>query len=330
MFQYRRLAAYAFGLGLAALLLAVPARAADVDKLLPNDTETVAAINVKQILNSALVKKFGQDKIKEALKSQEMFQKILDDLGFDIFKDLDSILIAGPGGSDTDKGLVIVRGNFDIKKMTTKAQGLAKDMKDVIKAVSVKDGVGGTYDFWEVSPPDAPQSLFVSLASKDTILAAPSKDYLIDAMEKLAGRKKAALKNKDMAGLIGRMDTKQSLYLGVLGDSLKNSPLANEDKAKEIIEKLADASIGLTIEKDIVLEIGITAKGAKEAKDLEDTIKDGLNQLLGIAALLGGNNKMIAPLVDILKTVKPSLKDKTITVKVTVDSETLEKIIPKE
>jgi len=330
MFRTVNVAVCAFSLGLASLLLAAPARAADVDKLLPNDTETVASINVKQILNSALVKKFGIDKIKDAIKNQEMVQKILDELGFDIFKDLESILIAGPGGSETDKGLIIVRGNFNIKKMKTKAEGLAKDMKDVIKAVSVPDGLGGKYEFWEVTPPDNPQSLFVSLLSNDTILAAPGKDYLIDALDKQAGRKKAALKNKDMAGLISRMDTKQSLYVGLLGASLEKSPLANEEKAKEIIEKLADASIGLTIEKDIVLEIGITAKGTKEAKDLEDSIKDGLNQLLGIAALLGGNNKQIAPLVDILKTVKPSLKDKTITVKATVDSETLEKIVPKE
>jgi len=64
-------------LGLAAVLVAAPARAAEIDKLLPADTETVLTINVKQIFSSDLVKKVGLDKAKEALKSQSDAQKIL-------------------------------------------------------------------------------------------------------------------------------------------------------------------------------------------------------------------------------------------------------------
>jgi len=330
MYLNHRLAAYALGLGLAAALLAVPARAADADKLLPNDTEIVAGVNVKQILSSPLVKRIGQDKIRQAIKDQDKLQKLMDDLGFDPFKDLDSVTAAWPNLSDTDKGLIVVRGNFDIKKMKAKAEEMAKDMKDQIKAVTRADGLGGKHEFWEVTMPDVNQTAYVSLFSKDTILVSPSPDYLGDAIEQYNGRKKVGLKNKDLAALISRLDAKQSLYVGVVGAALEKSPLADNDKAKEVIDKVSDAALGLNIEKDITLEVALTAKGTKDAADLEDFIKDGLNQVLGLAALLGGNNKQIAPLIDILKTIKPVTKDKIVSVKATVDSDTLDKIVPKQ
>lgn len=330
MYLYRRLAACALGLGLAAALLVAPVRAGDVDKLLPNDTEIIAGINVKQILNCALAKKVGQDTIKDMIKQQEEVQKVLDELGFDPFKDLDSIIAAWPNLSDTDKGLVIARGNFDIKKAKAKAEAMAKDQKDVVKAVTKADGLGGKHEFWEVTLPDVSQTVFVSLFSKDIILTAPDPEFLVNAIEQHNGTRKVALKNKAMAGLIERMDTKQSLYLGVVGSALEKSPLADQDKAKEIIDKIADGSIGVNVDKEIVLEVGVTAKGAKDAEDLEDFIKEGLNQVLGLAALFGGGNKQLTPLIDILKTVKPKLKDKSVTVKATVDSDTLDGLIPKK
>lgn len=332
MIPYRRLTACAIGFGLTVALLAGPARAAEVDKLLPNDTEIVVGVNVKQILGSGLVKRIGEDTIKQMLKSDDKVAKVFEELGFDPLKDLDSILIAVPNAGDTDKGLVVIRGNFDIKKAKEKAEQLAKapDTKDIIKASTKPDGLGGKHEFWEIMPPDVNQPMYVALFSKDTILISPSEDYLINAIEQHAGRKKAALKSKELTDLISRLDNKQSLYVGVVGSALQKSPLAEQEEAKKIIDKVTDASVAVTVDKDIVLEVGVTAKGAADARDLEDVIKDGLNQVLGLAALLGGNNKQIAPLIDILKTIKPTAKDRVVTVKATVDSETLDKIVPKQ
>jgi hypothetical protein len=316
MFHHARLRAGYLGLGLAALLLAAPARAADLEKLLPNDTEVISTINVKQILDSALVKKVGLDKVKDALKNQEKAQQVLDALGFDPFKDLDSITVAGPGGNDTDKGLM--------------AAAHAKDHPDVLKTVKVPDGLGGNYEFYEVSPSELPNSFFVSLASKHYILIAPGKDYLIDAHDKLAGRKKTTLKNKEMAALLGRLDPKQSLSVAIVSKALEKSPLADQEKAKEIIEKLDDIVFGVTIDKDIDIALGITAKDAKAAESLDEEIRNGLNAALGFAALVASQKKELGPLVDVLKSIKPKTKDKTITVTVKFEGEDIEKLIPKD
>jgi len=330
MFHHARLRAGFLGLGLTALLLTAPARAADLEKLLPNDTEVISTINIKQILDSALVKKLDIDKVKQAIKDKEEAQKVLDALGFDPFKDLESITAAGPGGNETDKGLVIIKGNFDVAKFKAAAEAAAKDHKDVIEIEKVPDGLGGKYEMYKVSPPELPNSFYVSIASKDYILIAPAKDYLIDAHDKLAGRKKTTLKSKEMAALLSHIDPKQSISVAIVSKALEKSPLADQEKVKEILDKLDDVIFSVTIDKDVDLALRITAKTAKDAEDLDDKIKDGLNAALGFAALIATQKKELAPLVDVLKAIKPKTKDKTITVTVKFEGEEIEKLIPKD
>src|SRR5260370_12239021 len=149
--------------------MAPPARAGDIDKYLPEDTETVVTLNVRQLLDSAIVKKYGLEPAKEALKSADEVADVLKDLGFDPFNDLDQIIIAGPGGNEQDKGLVIGHGKFDLAKFKAKAEEAAKDNADIVKIHK-----SGTNQIYEVKiEADQENTLFVALTSKDTILATP-------------------------------------------------------------------------------------------------------------------------------------------------------------
>src|SRR5438132_11160972 len=85
--------------------LAVPVRAADVDRYLPSDTEAVQTFNLRRLLDSSLVKKHGLDKLQELLKDNEDVQKVLSDLGLDPLKDVDSIISAN-SGADAAKDIV--------------------------------------------------------------------------------------------------------------------------------------------------------------------------------------------------------------------------------
>jgi len=331
MFAHRRLGAAVFALALAALLLAVPARAAELDKLLPNDTETLLTINVKQIMDAPLVQKLAIDELKKALKNMDEAQKVLDDLGFDPFKDLESITVAVSSGSDTDKNLIIVHGKFDVAKFTAKAEEVAKDMKDVVK-ISKVAGPGAEsakINLYEVNIPGQPQTMYVTIVDKNTMLASAGKDYVLDAIDKQAGRKKSELKSKELKALLGRIDGKQSIWTAVLGSTLEKSPLANDDTAKDLIAKVLDAHLGITVDKDLKTEVGITAKTTEDAKKLDEAINDNLNQAVGILSLLAGNQPEIKPLLTVLKTVKPSIKDKTVTIQATVAGDDIEKAIEK-
>ncbi len=62
------------------VLAAVPGRAADLDPYLPEDTETVINLNLRQILDSPLIKKHALEHAQEALRGQDQIQDILKDL----------------------------------------------------------------------------------------------------------------------------------------------------------------------------------------------------------------------------------------------------------
>jgi hypothetical protein len=317
-------------LALAALVLAAPARAAEVDKLLPNDTETVLHVNVKQILTSPLGKNIPVKKLRDALQNEGEAGKILTDLGFDPFRDLDSITVASSSGSEPDKGLLLVHGKFDPAKVKAKAEEVAKDMGDLLKIHKVPNGPAGGTPLYEVNAPGANQTLYVALAGDDTLVASAGKDYVLDALDKAAGKRTTTLKNAELKALLGRIDAKQSIWMAVLGSTLAKSPLPTaSDDAKQVIDKLQDATLGLTIDKDVKLELSVTAKSADDAKELNDKIKDGLNTALGFAALAAGNKKELEPLVDLLKTVKPTVKEKVVSVEIEVPGDAIQKAIDK-
>ena len=122
-----------------------------MDKYLPDDTEMVVSVNVKQIVESSLFKKNVEAKAREALKNQDELQDALHDLGFDPFTDIDRIIAAKPAGGDQDRGLVIVHGKFDLDKFKAKAEKLAKDQPDVLKVHKVRNGAGGKSLVYEVT-----------------------------------------------------------------------------------------------------------------------------------------------------------------------------------
>jgi hypothetical protein len=330
MSRSRVLAAQALGLA-AALLLTVPARTAEVvDKLLPNDTELVVSVNLKQILGSPLGKKIPRDKIEDAIKNQDEVNKNLQDLGFNPLDDLHSIVLAAVGGEEPDKGLAIAHGKFDVKKFESKAEEVAKDMKDVIKIHKVPDGLGGSTKLYEVTPPGETEPLWIALPNATTLLASKGKDYVLDALDKEAGRKQTALKSKDLAALLSRLDTNQSIWVAVLGSTLsKNPQLSGNPDVKEVLDKISDATAAINIDKDLKIQVSVTAKTTNDAKDLDEKLKDGLNTALGAVALLAGQKKELAPLVDVLKNVKPDVKGKVVSVELAIAGKDIERAIDK-
>jgi len=305
--------------------MAAPARAGDIDKYLPEDTETAVTLNVRQLLDSAVVKKYGLEQAKEALKSADEIEEVLKDLGFDPFKDLDQIIIAGPGGNEQDKGLVIGHGKFDLAKFKAKAEEAAKDHADCVKIH--KSGANLIYEVKIEG--DQEITLFVALASKDTILASPGKDYVVDALKRVGEKKNPGLKNKQIQAMIEKMDPKQSLSIAMVGEAFAKAEIPDAT-IKALLGKIDAVSGGITVTDEVKLEIGITAKTAGDAKEINKEINDNLNKGLGVLALLAGQQKELAPLIDFLKTIKATAKDKAIIIKAQISSEALDKALDKK
>lgn len=109
-------------------------------KYLPNDTEIVLTVNVKQILDSELVKanKDAVDQGKAMLENQagdNPAMKYLKAAGFDIFRDLHSVTVASSGAKEPSA--IIVTGKFDSAKITATAEEAAKDNPDSLKVTKL-------------------------------------------------------------------------------------------------------------------------------------------------------------------------------------------------
>src|SRR5258707_206026 len=75
---------------IAAGFLAAPSRAADIDPLWPEKSDSVMKLNFRQILESDIIKKFALAQIKQAMEGKDA-KKMMEELGIDPLKDVDSL-----------------------------------------------------------------------------------------------------------------------------------------------------------------------------------------------------------------------------------------------
>jgi len=323
-----RAGAMAVGLAVAALLIPAPLQAAEPDSFLPTDTEQLMVFNFRQFLGSALMKKIGLDNIRDALMNDENIGDALKDMGIDPLKDIDRMLIAGPTTSDQDKGLIIVHGKFDLDKIKTKMEKLAKDKSDDVKQHKVKDGQGGEHTIWETNIPGAPTTLFIGLASKTTVLAGMSKDYLVDGLKVKAGAK-PTLKSKQFQDLLAKLDDQQSMSLIVAGENL-GKELPADVPGREILAKIKALAGGVAVTDGIKIELTLSTKNADDAKELKEKVSEGVNTAMAFLALAAQQQKELAGLVEALKSIKVTSKDKDVSLKGEISAETLNKMINKD
>src|SRR3954468_15012654 len=163
-----------FAAAVLALVAAAPVRAAEVDVLLPAETEAVMFVNVKQILDSDLVKKYALGQIKQALQGNEN-QKLLKDLGLDPLKDIDRVTVGSWGkGPEDMEAVAIVRGRFDPEKLFAAAKDQAG--KNADKMAIVEEKVGDkTYKLVKITQDNQPKPFYVAVADEKTIVGANDK-----------------------------------------------------------------------------------------------------------------------------------------------------------
>jgi hypothetical protein len=317
--QFPRRTYLTLAAALAVALTALPARAADAVKYLPDDTQAVVSLNVRQFLDSPLVKKANLDK---ALERDVEAQKVLKDLGLNPLKDVERVLFArGPSEEDS---AIIFQGTFDPAKLHAKAEAALKEKKDYLK---IHKGDNGT--FYEVVkldelipvPPQAQgagvnfkgKSVFVAIADKNDIVVSGSKAVAGEALDRAAGKKEGKLKSKDLAALVAKINPQQTLAVAVPGSVTQT-------------EKIKSITGGLTVASDVQIDLAVAAADADAAKEIDDTIKEQLGMAQGIVGAIAAGNKALAPVADILDAIKPEAKDKAVLIKGTVKGATLEKL----
>jgi hypothetical protein len=312
----------------AAFAVAAPAaRSAEVDPLLPSETEQVAYMNVKQILASDIVKKFALGQIKQALEGNDA-QKFLKEIGLDPLKDIDSAYI-GLWGEDKDNmnTLAVVRGSFDAEKLFAAAEKAAKENADKVSIVEE-----GDYKLVKFVNKDGKPG-YAAVADSKTVVVGTEKKIVANALTAAIKKVKPAI-NKDLAALVLKQDEKASMFMcGITEGKLKDIPDINVpvpgidgDKIKDGLQKMNSMAMTLNLGKEIALDMVMGMKDADAADDFGATMAKLTDTVKTFLPLIGMQQPNAGELIkNITDTLKSKVKDKDISVTVKITAEAIGK-----
>lgn len=320
----RRFAVFALT---AALAAAPAARAADVDPLLPKETEQVVFVNVKQMMESDLFKTFAKKQVEEMLKQGEA-KAVLEMLGLDPMKDIGTITAGAWGDNPENMSLVaVVRGSFDADKILKTAEQVAPQSGGKLSMVEE-----GDFKLMKMIG-DNDKPFFASVADGKTMVVGTDKKTVATSLKANKDRAKPAL-SKELTALMAKQDEKASMFLcGVLGDKLAALPIPDDlgqlpIKGADLKKQLAavtDLSITIRATKDATLDLTLGVKDAESAAGLGKTAEQLVN-LAKILPLLLAQQEQLKPLLPIINEGVNSLKakatksDVTLSLKITGDA----------
>jgi hypothetical protein len=310
MLRSRKFCVAALALG--AACLAAPARAADLDKLTPADAQAVLVFNVRQALDAPLSKKKGvTDIIKNAIEGNAEAKQVLAALGLDLTKDITTVSLAIGNfkelqGPKPEKLLVTVRGTFDPDRIKAAAE----------KADTIKTSKEGIFTLYEIKGKDG--TVHATLLGKTTLVAAPSKDYLLAAL------KNEGAASKDLAKAAAKIDGKSSVWgTLIVTDEIRKQMASANPGFKEIADKLESLNVALHVTDSLALDLNAVTDAAT-AKKMKAQVDEGLD----LVKALGGADPQNGPLIkEVLGGLKVTDGQDGLNINMKLSEETLDKII---
>ena len=302
MFKFWRFTPVALVLALAvgsfAISYAQESRQEAFKVQLPADTQALIHLNFRAMIDSPLAKKMGIE--KEIIKALDFDVEILAEIGFDPLKDIDSITIAAPGGGDMEKCLIIVAGKFKADKLLAKLNEEAKNNNN-----KVKTHKAGDKTIFEVKEFNFSQQvpIFYMIAS-NTILASTQKEYF----EKAFANSGSKLANKDFSALVEKLDPDLAISMVAVSSAFPSKAIPEPYKA--IIEGIDSIIGGIGIDEDVTLKINVFTKDEDSSKKLKETMDQGMAQALGFLGLMAAQEKELTPVLEFVKSMKTSSKEK--------------------
>lgn len=306
------------GLGMLLAVAATP-MAAEVDSYLPNDSEIVVSVNVEQIMASPLGQRYLRGVLQEALKSNEQGAALLKQVGFDPAKDVSRITIA-MSGSEAEKSFVILRGKFSPNRVAEVAGKIAVDQKDKLKI----HRIAGQPMYELAADKD---STFAAFASDAVLLLSTQRPALVAALEKSSdkfGKLKPAL-----ADLVAKADAKQAAWFAAMPGMLpKDLPIPQSNpQQKQGLDKLQGITGSVEVETEVRLRLTLASTDAAGAKQIAGAVDGVIKLLLFLAPGIVKEKPELAPLQDVLATIKSYSKGQSVHVTAEVTPKVIEKMI---
>ena len=308
-----------------AATLPTSSRAAELDNLLPAETEGVMFFNFRQMLDSKLMKDFALGQVKQMLEGNEAKQ-LLEQMGLDPLKDVDRVTAGFWGKDQEDMNVVmIVRGNFNEEKMFNTVKAQVKNNGDKIAIVEE-----GDYTFVKFINENNPKPFFAGFMDNKTIIGANDKKQLASIMKVGQKKEKPAIK-RELANLLLKQDEKATMYMcGLVEGRIDNLPPninipgVDGQKLAEQLAKMSTFGVTLNITDEVTLELSMGMKDVTAADDFGDT----LSQLVGTAkqflpfiSMNQPNMKALAD--DVSKSLKSKVKNRDVTLSLKISGDAI-------
>ena len=318
MFPTHRFARAAFGVALTAALLSAPVRAADIDKYLPDGTVFVLSLNVKNLLDSPLLR--GDEKAFKTAMGEA--SKALENFGVDPGKDLNRVVLAaGEGGPNN--AVMLIEGTFNTAKLQTQLANLAKEKTGNVEPA--EDAPAGVYQVKIPAQarrnPGMPSRVLFTVLDRNVLAVAADQAALSDVLAKKKGDKKAEVK-QEMLQEIGKINPRETASVVIMPPQqlLQGGPAAGMTKITG----------GVTVTQGVKTDILLTTKDGDSANDLAKAINDGLAQVKQLIPIFAGNQpgvgqKEIGMITELIDSFKATAQPKGVSIKSEISKDFIDK-----
>jgi hypothetical protein len=281
---------------LVVLLTPMSAWPASRDTYLPDGTEVVVTLHIRNFLDSPQVQP-GLTKLREQIKNVTDAQKELDALGFDPLTDLDSLTAAGVPSRGADQFLLILHGRFDFNKLIARVQEALKDHSDILSTIKEE-----RCQFLAVTLPNRVEPLYIGWPDSATIIASSSKPAMIQAFDIQSGKIKPTV-SQAMSDLLDQVDENQVISIACVGDALANTPHAGQ---------IRNITGGVTIDDGLHLSLTVAAKDGEVALPMAKAMTDGVAHARTMIRTMSHERQELAPLVALVDGIKVTTEGDTV------------------
>jgi hypothetical protein len=306
----------------AVLLTTAAVRAADADYL-PDGTQLVVAVHLKQIFNAEVVK--AQPDAVPDLKAVlgqfvgvDDIEKYTRLVGTDVYHDVSRITVALTGTTNLRPEVVVLTGEFDLAKLEAAAKA----------GNGVRLAKTGTPAIYELAP-RGEKPRFAALVNARTLVLTLLQPVAEAIDQKEASR--TSIIGTEFARWESSHAGEPSLTVVARGTCLARiitaAGLPDADRAAAFLKSLDLVSGSMTLAKGIQFQLSCAADSEDVARKLTDSANSAQRMLLTYVRQTAEKEPRYRPVIDVVAQLQFIAQAKRITLRGELTLDTIEKLI---
>ncbi|MCE9530595.1 MAG: hypothetical protein K8T89_05620 [Planctomycetes bacterium] len=300
---------------------ATPTCAADLEKYLPKETDVVVSCNVRQALDSSIVKDHALALIKTTLTGSKDAQEVIKTLGLDPLTDFQRVSIGlNLDNVQSPSMLTIIEGKFDLRKIQ---EGIDEFIKQDPKKFG-KEQVAGNTVYRIAAMGRA--AMYTSLVDSSIVVISSSKEPAAAAFDAFKGTRKPEIR-KELADLLAKADSTSSLFMVAhTKGRLANLPFL-DNEMKRLLDQIHTMTVAVRVERDVTLDLAIGAGTLDEAKKMHTLVAGGLEFGKLQVKVAVTQQPELQAIADLVNSMTAAQKDKTVVISGKVGGDAIGKLI---